>query len=231
MGEVIGGAMGGLFGTFANLGLGMANLSAQKKARKERQKAGKAALDEANTTYDQMEALLRQYRDGQTSLSDPDMVDDLKELIQNYEGNDYDFDKFGYDKSVEDFVNPYYDQIIDATANKLQHTAAGAAMGRGTGAALNIAEGVAQKNDDLYKTALSQYNTDRAQSYQEYNDYIRNMQNRMNNLNQNMQTKINLMSGALQHDEAQESDYMSDLLGIMGDRTKTNVEGTIAAYA
>lgn len=68
------------------------------------------------------------------------------------------------------------------TTSQLQHTAAGAGLGRGTGAALNIAKGVTEKSDELYRTAMQDYQDERNFAYQKYQDAITNNQNRLNSL-------------------------------------------------
>lgn len=140
---------------------------------------------------------LESYYDQRGSLGSKADVDTYQQLAASYDPNDYvysDYGKFSdeYGKTVNDFVNPYYDQIIKATTDQLQHTAAGAGLGRGTGAALNIATGVAQKEDELYNTALNQYNTDRSQAYTEYSDYIKNKQAELDALNKAKTTQMNM---------------------------------------
>ena len=90
--------------------------------------------------------------------------------------------KFTYDKTVEDFLNPYMGSVIDASNAKVQHSAAGAAMGRSTGAAKAIAENTAKEYNDIYNTALTAYGQDRAQSYNEWSGYLNNMQHRLDTI-------------------------------------------------
>ena len=134
-------------------------------------------------------------------------VKDYRAAIQKYDPGDfvYDFDAFKYtdengkEKTVDDFVNPYYDRIIDDTSRKVQHSAAGAGVGRGTGAANAIAQAVAEKDDELYKTALGEYNADRSRAYSEWSGNIQMMQNRLNQLKAATDTKLN-MTGNLAND-------------------------------
>ncbi len=153
--------------------------------------------EDVDNQYAGMLADLEQYYDDRGSLGSQEDVNKYKQIVSNYDPSDYVYDDFGkfsdeYSKTVDDFVNPYYDQIIKGTSDALQHTAAGAGLGRGTGAALNIAQGVAEKEDELYKTALDAYNTDREQSYTEYSDYIKNMQSKLDSLNEATQTQATL---------------------------------------
>lgn len=153
--------------------------------------------EDVDNQYAAMLADLEQYYNDRGSLGSADDVNKYKQIIGSYNPSDYvysDFGKFSdeYNKTADDFVNPYYDQIIKGTTDALQHTAAGAGLGRGTGAALSIAQGVAEKEDELYKTALDAYNADRQQAYTEYNDYIKNMQSKLDSMNKANQTQATL---------------------------------------
>ena len=144
--------------------------------------------EDVDNQYATMLADLEEYYNNRGSLGSKEDVNTYKNIIANYNPEDYVYDDYGkfrdeYNKTVDDFVNPYYDQIIKSTTDSLQHTAAGAGLGRGTGAALNIAQGVAEKEDELYNTALNQYNSDREQAYTEYSDYIKNKQAQLDALN------------------------------------------------
>lgn len=119
-------------------------------------------------------------------------VDSYYSALREYNPNDYvyDFDEFDYDKTVDDFYNPNKDKIIDATAKTTQQMASGAGIGRGTGAASAIATDVADKNEELYSDALTQYNTDKSSEYQEYSDYIDKNQNKLNALSDATNTQL-----------------------------------------
>lgn len=93
--------------------------------------------------------------------------------------------EFPYDNTVEDFLNPYMGNVIDASNAKILHSAAGAALGRSTGAAKSISENTAKEYDNIYKTALDAYQTDRSQTYNEWQGYINNMTNRLNTILEN----------------------------------------------
>jgi hypothetical protein len=186
------------------------NASEERDARErmanQLQKQGEITADE----YRQIMGVIEKYYDERQSMGTKQDVDNYLRDIRDWNPSKYDydwkkdkgyesFDNYFGNKTKEDYLNPYYDAIIGDTADQIQHSAAGAGLGRGTGAALNIAKGVAQKSDELYKTALQEYNTDRSQKYQEYSDYITNMQNRYKNLQQNDQFKLQL-EGQLAND-------------------------------
>ena len=128
--------------------------------------------------------------------------------------------------TVNDFINPYYQQIIDDTAEQVQHTAAGAGVGRGSGAAYQIAKEVAEKNRELYNDAYGRYKDARDFAYGKYNDYIQNMQNALAQRRAAMDSKISL-TGNLANDYVSTMDaQMSDMLKAKQDRI-----GTQTSYA
>ena len=151
-----------------------------------------------------------------------------KQAIANYDPEDYaaEVGEFGYDKTKEDFLNPYYGAIISDTADQIQHSAAGAGLGRGTGAALNIAKGTAEKSDELYRTAMQEMNQDRSFAYQKFQDAIQNNQNRLNAINQATMNKMNLQGNLAQ-------DYFNTMDQAQADKIAANQDRLNAqtAYA
>lgn len=114
------------------------------------------------------------YRKAVRSFNPEDYIEGSSDASKSFEST--------FNKTKDDFVNPYYSQIMADTTSQLQHTAAGAGLGRGTGAALNIAKGVTEKSDELYRTAMQDYQDERNFAYQKYQDAITNNQNRLNSL-------------------------------------------------
>ena len=170
--------------------------------------------------YQNLIGQINDYYSTRGSLGTQQDVNAYKQAIAGYNPEDYaaDVGEFNYGKTVEDFTNPYYAQIIGQTRDQLQHTAAGAGLGRGTGAALGIAQGVASKSDELYNTALNQYNQDRTFEYQKYADAIRNNQNRLNALNTAQQYKIGLQGNLASDYYNTQDSKMSDLMQAQQDR-------------
>jgi hypothetical protein len=133
---------------------------------------------------------------------------------------------FGYNKTADSFINPYYDQIIGDTAATVQHTAAGAGLGRGSGAAQAIADAVVKKNEELYNDAYNRFTDDRQFEYNKYADYIANKQRQLSELRAATDTKLS-MQGNLANDYYSVMDAkQSDLLKAQQDR-----QGTMSTYA
>ena len=170
---------------------------AAEKEREERLKAQDTLRRQGKLTqaeYDKSIQEINDYYNNRVGLGSAEDVANYKASIEGYDPNDYiyDFKDFNYGKTKEDFLNPYYNQIIGDAAKQAQGSAAGAGMGRSTFAAQNIARAVAQKEDELYKTALQEYNTDRSQAYTEYADAITRNQQRLNALREGTQYKMGL---------------------------------------
>jgi len=168
-----------------------------------------------NGDYAQLQKDIEDYYTNRKGLGNVDDVASYRNSITGYNPNDYvyDFGDFNYNKTKEDFLNPYYNKIINDVAMKAQGSAAGAGMGRSTFAAQNIARAVAQKEDELYKTALNEYNTDRSQAYKEYADAIARNQEKLNALREGTQYKMglegNLAKDYISGQDAQQSDLMN----------------------
>jgi hypothetical protein len=218
-GALAGGALGLIGGIFSAYG------EEEDEDRKKQLLA--EAQEKFNLTQDQVDDLLEQYYENPDNfLGTPEDVQAYREYVQNYNPGDYvaDYEKFNYDKSVDDFVNPYYDKIISDTSKRIQNSAAGAGVGRGTGAANAIAQGVAEKENELYQTALNQYNTDRAQTYSEWSGNIDKMQQRLNALRAATETQGNNLGNlARSYTDAQQNKF-SDQIGAMQNRSNGNLQ-------
>lgn len=193
-----------------------AELEARKEAANQLRQQGQITDNEYKQVINQIDSYYR----NRGSMGTRQDVNAYKQAIANYNPEDYaaDVGEFNYGKTKEDFVNPYYSRIIGDTAAQIQHSAAGAGLGRGTGAALNIAKGVSEKSDELYRTALSDYQQDRSFAYQQYQDAITNNQNRLNALNTANQYKIGLQGSLAQDYYNTKDSQMSDILKAQQDR-------------
>jgi len=227
-------AVGEIVGGFVNGAVNFINAQQQRdlerRMQEQKQRAVQNALAQSNTEYQRMMDYLNNYNDNRISLADDNMVQQYKDLISNYQPEVYDFDKFSYDKSVDDFMNPMADKIANLAGLETQASQAGQGAAGGTGAMAGMGYSRWKAAEDLYKDAQAQMNIDRNQAYNEYSDYITNMQNKLNTISQGQLNKASLLGGAISNEQQQQSDYMADLLGIMGDKASTNVNATIGAF-
>lgn len=191
-------------------------LQARKEAAEQLRQQGQISDAEYKAVINQ----INQYYANRGSLGSASDVNQYKAAIEGYNPEDYaaEVGDFQYDKTKEDFINPYYSRIIGDTANQIQHSAAGAGLGRGTGAALNIAKGTAEKSDELYRSAMQDYQDDRNFAYKEYADAIANNQRRLDALRQANEYKIGMQGNLAQDYFNTQDSQMSDVLKAQQDR-------------
>lgn len=204
------------------------NSAAQQEAKEEGRAYLRGAQSQANSAYSNIINGIGSYYDKRGSLGNASDADAYRQLIAGYSPDEYTYmpGKFNAEDygvgSRQDYVNPYYQQIIDDTAAQVQHTAAGAGIGRGSGAAQAIATEVAQKNNDLWKEANQEYKDERNFAYDQYSDYIKNMQNALTQRQNAMNTKLTLQ-GNLANDYYSIMDaQQSDKLKALQDQIATN---------
>lgn len=208
-----------------------ANYKAQERERKAREAARRQLEYNKQQTANEYRDILsgiQDYYDNRVGLGQIDDVNDYRTALANYNPEDYvgseysaeDFNKT-FDKNKEDFINPYYSRIIGDTANQIQHSAAGAGLGRGTGAALGIAKGTAEKSDELYRTAMSDYQNERDFAYKQFADAIRNNQTRLDALRQGTQYKLGLQGNLAQ-------DYVNTQDTAYADQMRTKQDAMAA---
>lgn len=194
----------GLIGDALGIGVDIWKHKDQQKKDKKAKKQAREALQQEQQRLDNFYANMladnEQFYDSRPSLGSEEDIKSYRDALLKYKPETYeDVEDYSFDKTVEDYVNPYYDTIIKGTTDALQHTAAGAGLGRGTGAAQDIAEGVAQKSDELYKTAYDMYSTDRNADYNEFIKQIELNRQKIDSMNKAQESKLNAM-GTLSND-------------------------------
>ena len=229
----IGGAIGGLTNAAVNAINAAEERDEARRARQERARAVEQGRQMAMHDYDRLEELLRDYDAGRIRLADDQMVNDLRSAINSYEPEVYNFGKFGdeYNKTVDDFLNPEAERIANLAGLKTQADLASRGAAKGTGGLAGIGYSRWEAAEKLYTDAQPAVQNDRTQAYTEYSDFIRNMQNKLDTLNQGKLKKVDLLSGAVSNEQTAQSDYMSDLMSLMGDRAQTNINAKIGAFS
>ena len=209
---------------YSNYKAQQAEMNARKDAAKELRAQGQITDAEYNSVINS----INQYYNTRGSMGTQNDVNEYKQAIANYNPEDYAAvdPGFNWSGTKEDYLNPYYGKIIGDTANSIQHTAAGAGLGRGTGAALNIAKGVSEKSDELYRTAMADYQNERDFQYKKYQDAIRNNQNYLTALREGNEFKIGLMGNLASDYYNTQDSRMSDVLKAKQD--KLNAQQTYA---
>lgn len=212
----------------ANLIGNQLNSAAEQEQKQQGRAYLQGAQSSANSAYNNIINGLDAYYKQRGGLGQKGDVASYRQAIEGYDPNSFvytpgQFNAADYGVgSREDYINPYYDQIIGDTAAQVQHTAAGAGLGRGSGAARAIATEVAQKNNELWKEANQEYKDERSFAYNQYSDYIRNMQNALDAKRAATDTKL-AMQGNLANDYYSVMDSaQSDRLKALQDQIATN---------
>lgn len=227
--------IGGLGGSILGAGLQTWNAErereAAERARREKARAITNAGALASHDLDNMLDILNQYDQNRMKLADQSDVATLKDIISSYNPQTYEFDKFNYNKSIDDFLNPEAEKIAEMAGLETQAGLAGQGAAKGTGALAGMGYSRWKAAEDLFKDAQSQMLQDRSQAYREYGDYIDRMKAKLDTISQGQLNKANLLSGLVQNEQTQQGDYMADLLNILGDKAQTKVNTAIGAFS
>lgn len=220
----------------ASIGFGIYDRYKQQEAEEAAKERISQITGETASDYDKMLQMLEELHGKQTATATPEMVAEYSALLGGYDPTAYtaDVEKFqftdenGKPLSREDFLAANREQILQSVSDRLQHTAAGAGLGRGTGAAMSIAEGVAEKDEELQRLANEQYLGERSQAYSEWSNYIDKMQRKLDAARSGTESKVALLGGAIGQQEQKESDYMADLLALLENKRSTINQANLA---
>ena len=220
-----------------DLGLGAYDrFIGEPKKEKKRAQRLKDLEEEVSSDYTNMMKLLSGYHDKQDRFVTPEMKQEYQRMLSEYDPNAYiyDFNKFqftdenGKPLSREDFVVENKDAMIADIESALLHSAAGAGLGRGSGAAGAIAQGVADKSLELQRLANQEYQQERANAYNEWSDYIDKMQAKMGLQEAGYRQQMGLIGGEMERERGEESDYMADLLSLLQGKSSDITQAKMA---
>ena len=231
LGEVVGGVAGGMFDTAMNYIQNEKNRAAQERAAQEKARRISEAGMAADATYNDILDMLEDFKAGQYEWATPEQKELYQQLVTSYEPQTYDFGKFEYGKSVDDFLNPEAEKIAELAGLKKQAELAGMGAAKGSGADSVMGYSKWEAAEKLFEDAQNALREDRGQAYQEYGDYIDRMQKKLDTINQGTLNKINLLGGNISRDEEAQSDYMADLLSVMADQAASKINTGVAAYS
>ena len=191
------GPWGALAGGAVGLAAGLFSAYEQEKDERKRQKILEQAAQQLNTSTAQLKEAVNQWYKDNPSIGSQADVNKYTELVADYDPNEfvYDAEDFDNNYNVDDYYAPNREALIEKTGDAVQARAAGAGIGRGTGAANQIATAVADKNEQLYKDALAAMNQDRQFAYNLWNAKIQQGQNRLNQLKNAKDTQLSLYGG------------------------------------
>lgn len=220
-----------------DLGLGVYDrfIGDPKKEKKKQQRLEDLER-QTESDYDQMLRLLEGYHQGQDRLVTPEMKEEYRTMLSEYDPNSYiyDFDKFqftdeeGKPLTREDFLAENKDAMIADIEQALSHSASGAGLGRGSGLGRAIAQGVADKSLELQRLANQEYQQEKQSAYNEWSDYIDKMQAKMGLQEAGYRQKMGLIGGEMERERGEESDYMSDLLSLLQGKSSDIAQAKMA---
>lgn len=220
-----------------DLGLGAYDrFIGEPKKEKKRQQRLKDLEEEVSSDYTNMMKLLSGYHDKQDRFVTPEMKQEYQRMLQEYDPNAYiyDFDKFqftdeeGKPLTREDFLAENKDAMLADIESALSHSAAGAGLGRGSGAAGAIAQGVADKSLELQRLANQEYQQERTNAYNEWSDYIDKMQAKMGLQEAGYRQQMGIIGGEMERERGEESDYMADLLSLLQGKSSDITQAKMA---
>ena len=220
-----------------DLGLGVYDrfIGDPKKEKKKQQRLEDLER-QTESDYDQMLRILEGYHQGQDRLVTPEMKEEYRTMLSEYDPNAYiyDFDKFqftdesGKPLTREDFIAENKDAMIADIEQAISHSASGAGLGRGSGASRAIAQGVADKSLELQRLASQEYQQEKQSAYNEWSDYIDKMQAKMGMQEAGYRQKMGLIGGEMERERGEESDYMSDLLSLLQSKSSDIAQAKMA---
>lgn len=220
-----------------DLGLGAYDrFIGEPKKEKKRAQRLKDLEEEVSSDYTNMMKLLSGYHDKQDRFVTPEMKQEYQRMLSEYDPNAYiyDFDKFqftdeeGKPLTREDFLAENKDAMLADIESALSHSAAGAGLGRGSGAAGAIAQGVADKSLELQRLANQEYQQERANAYNEWSDYIDKMQAKMGLQEAGYRQQMGMIGGEMERERGEESDYMADLLSLLQGKSSEITQAKMA---
>lgn len=175
---------------------------------------------QTETTYNQIEQMLNDANANRFKFATPKMQQKYIESMENFDPNQfvYDVGEFGYNKSVDDFVNPNRERILADIGKSVQGTAAGAGLGLSRGAVDSAIAAQMSKDEQLWKDAYDQYNRDKDFEYKKFSDDITNNQNRLNTLATLTTGQQQALAGAIGQDQTADTQYWTDMISLLGDK-------------
>ena len=191
------GPWGALAGGAIGLAAGLFSAYEEAQDEEEKRKILNRAAQQLNTSTEELQSLVNQWYKDNPSIGSQKDVESYRNLVDTYDPNEfvYNYEDFDNNYNVDDYYAPNREALIEKTGDAVQARAAGAGIGRGTGAANQIATAVADKNEELYKDALEAMNQDRQFAYNLWNAKIQQGQNRLNQLKNAKDTQLSLYGG------------------------------------
>lgn len=140
-----------------------------------------------------------------------------QQMKASYDPSAYVYDAEAFDKTnynVENYLNPYRDQVYQDIYRNQNHSAAGSALGHSSGALAAANRAVADKSAEFYDKANEQMRSERNFDYGVYKDYIEQQQQKLNTLQQGYLNQMNLYKDDIQFDQQNQDAYINNKLSL-----------------
>ena len=236
------GPWGALAGGAVGLAAGLFSAYEQEQDERKRQKILEQAAQQLNTSTAQLKEAVNQWYKDNPSIGSQSDINDYQALIrggalsdgtvvEGYDPNEfvYDYEDFDNNYNVDDYYAPNREALIEKTGDAVQARAAGAGIGRGTGAANQIATAVADKNEQLYKDALAAMNQDRQFAYNLWNAKIQQGQNRLNQLKNAKDTQLSLYGGLAEDFQNWNKSQLQSMIDLDQQKMNNDLSLTLAS--
>ena len=225
------GPWGALAGGAVGLAAGLFSAYEQAQDEKERQRILEKAAQQLNASTAELKSAVTQWYKDNPSIGTKQDVEQYSDLIRDYDPNEfvYDYEDFDNNYNVDDYYAPNREALIEKTGDAVQARAAGAGIGRGTGAANQIATAVADKNEDLYKDALAAMNQDRQFAYNLWNAKIQQGQNRLNQLKSAKDTQLSLYGGLAEDFQNWNKSQLQSMIDLDQQKMNNDLSLTLAS--
>ena len=225
------GPWGALAGGAIGLAAGLFSAYEQAQDEKERQRILEKAAQQLNTSTAELKSAVTQWYKDNPSIGTKQDVEQYSDLIRDYDPNEfvYDYEDFEDNYDVNDYYAPNREALIEKTGDAVQARAAGAGIGRGTGAANQIATAVADKNESLYKDALAAMNQDRQFAYNLWNAKIQQGQNRLNQLKSAKDTQLSLYGGLAEDFQNWNKSQLQSMIDLDQQKMNNDLSLTLAS--
>lgn len=230
-GAAVGGPWGAIAGGAIGLAAGLFGEYEAAQSEKEKRKILEKAALQLNTSVGNLQTKLDEYYRQNESIGTAEDKLKYQELAHGFDPNEfvYDYEDFDNNYDVNDYYAANRQAIIDKTSDQLQATAAGAGIGRGTGAANQIATGVANKNEELYRDALQAMNQDRQFAYNLWNSQIQNGQNRLNQLRSAKEAQLSLYGNLAQDYQQWNQEKAQAYMDLEKEKMNNQLQLTLAS--
>ena len=225
------GPWGALAGGAVGLAAGLFSAYEQAQDEKERQRILEQAAKQLNASTAELKSAVTQWYKDNPSIGTKQDVEQYSDLIRDYDPNEfvYDYEDFEDNYNVDDYYAPNREALIEKTGDAVQAKAAGAGIGRGTGAANQIATAVADKNERLYKDALAAMNQDRQFAYNLWNAKIQQGQNRLNQLKSAKDTQLSLYGGLAEDFQNWNKSQLQSMIDLDQQKMNNDLSLTLAS--